>query len=80
MGAWFEAVVINVTQDGSASKAVGEESAHSSKTTETKIANEDVIYHIKYEEYVNRPFNGLNPLIWTCYVILGIHFCLLFEY
>ncbi|GCB69093.1 E3 ubiquitin-protein ligase UHRF1 isoform X1 [Scyliorhinus torazame] len=60
MGAWFEAVVVNVTQDESASNTTNnEESAHSSKAAETKIAAEDVIYHIKYEDY---PENGIVQL------------------
>ncbi|XP_051893645.1 E3 ubiquitin-protein ligase UHRF1 [Pristis pectinata] len=61
MGAWFEAVIVNVTQDEGASRAIDEESAHSSKTMESKIANEDVIYHIKYEDY---PENGVVQLRW----------------
>uniref|UniRef100_A0A4W3KIC1 E3 ubiquitin-protein ligase UHRF n=1 Tax=Callorhinchus milii TaxID=7868 RepID=A0A4W3KIC1_CALMI len=60
MGAWFEAVVGNVTLDESTNKTTdNEESADTSKSTETKAAEEDVIYHIKYEDY---PENGIVQL------------------
>jgi len=46
MGAWFEAQVVNVTR----SKAANESCAVADQ--QTTIPEEDVIYHVKYEECV----------------------------
>ncbi|XP_026720893.1 E3 ubiquitin-protein ligase UHRF1 [Athene cunicularia] len=56
MGAWFEAQVVNVTR-----KKPTNESAHSCTDPDkpTAIPEEDVIYHVKYEDY---PENGVVQL------------------
>jgi len=46
MGAWFEAQVVNVTRR----KAANESCAVADQ--QTTIPEEDVIYHVKYEECV----------------------------
>ncbi|XP_052555881.1 E3 ubiquitin-protein ligase UHRF1 isoform X2 [Tympanuchus pallidicinctus] len=53
MGAWFEAQVVNVTRRKAASesRAVADQ--------QTTIPEEDVIYHVKYEDY---PENGVVEL------------------
>ncbi|XP_072457976.1 E3 ubiquitin-protein ligase UHRF1 isoform X2 [Notamacropus eugenii] len=53
MGAWFEAILVNVTRKerGAASE--------SSDNGNSQVAEEDVIYHVKYEDY---PENGVVKL------------------
>eukprot|EP00076_Gallus_gallus_P034549 XP_025000087.1 E3 ubiquitin-protein ligase UHRF1 isoform X2 [Gallus gallus] len=53
MGAWFEAQVVNVTRR----KAANESCAVADQ--QTTIPEEDVIYHVKYEDY---PENGVVEL------------------
>ncbi|XP_043830752.1 E3 ubiquitin-protein ligase UHRF1 [Dromiciops gliroides] len=53
MGAWFEAILVNVTRKERA--ADGE----SSDSGDGQVAEEDVIYHVKYEDY---PENGVVKL------------------
>ncbi|XP_020827105.1 E3 ubiquitin-protein ligase UHRF1 isoform X1 [Phascolarctos cinereus] len=53
MGAWFEAILVNVTKKEKA--AAGE----SSDNGDGHVAEEDVIYHVKYEDY---PENGIVKL------------------
>lgn len=47
MGAWFEAQVVNVTRKKPANQSA-ESCAHPDQPT--AIPEEDVIYHVKYEE------------------------------
>uniref|UniRef100_H9GE29 E3 ubiquitin-protein ligase UHRF n=1 Tax=Anolis carolinensis TaxID=28377 RepID=H9GE29_ANOCA len=57
MGAWFEAIVVNVTQKGEAASKVTE----SDEETDMPevIPDEDIVYHVKYEDY---PENGVIQL------------------
>ncbi|NXI85215.1 UHRF1 ligase, partial [Rhipidura dahli] len=50
MGAWFEAQVVNVTRKKPSSEST------ESCTDPTAVPEEDVIYHVKYEDY---PENGV---------------------
>ncbi|MEE6487651.1 hypothetical protein FKM82_014977 [Ascaphus truei] len=52
MGAWFEAQVVNVTR---------EEQDSTQAETDTSASDEDIIYHVKYEDY---PENGVVQM--TC--------------
>ncbi|XP_053157653.1 E3 ubiquitin-protein ligase UHRF1 isoform X2 [Hemicordylus capensis] len=57
MGAWFEAQVVNVTQRGKAASKTGESDEESD--LQDSIAEEDIVYHVKYEDY---PENGVIQL------------------
>ncbi|KAF7663568.1 hypothetical protein LDENG_00206770 [Lucifuga dentata] len=52
MGAWFEAQIVNVTKT---TKSPSEEDS-----AETKPAAEEILYHVKYEDY---PENGVVQLL-----------------
>ncbi|KAM8978511.1 E3 ubiquitin-protein ligase UHRF1-like [Sarcophilus harrisii] len=54
MGAWFEAILVNVTR-----KERAEEASESSDIENGQVPEEDVIYHVKYEDY---PENGVVKL------------------
>ncbi|XP_051827794.1 E3 ubiquitin-protein ligase UHRF1 isoform X1 [Antechinus flavipes] len=53
MGAWFEAILVNVTRKERA------EASESSDIENGQVPEEDVIYHVKYEDY---PENGVVKL------------------
>uniref|UniRef100_A0A8C7ZAD0 E3 ubiquitin-protein ligase UHRF n=1 Tax=Oryzias sinensis TaxID=183150 RepID=A0A8C7ZAD0_9TELE len=51
MGAWFEAQIVNVTKTGKTSEGAA---------ADPKPAEEDILYHVKYEDY---PENGVIQLL-----------------
>ncbi|KAH0625848.1 hypothetical protein JD844_034179 [Phrynosoma platyrhinos] len=57
MGAWFEAIVVNVTQKAKAANKASERDEESD--LQETIPDEDIIYHVKYEDY---PENGVIQL------------------
>ncbi|XP_053228890.1 E3 ubiquitin-protein ligase UHRF1 [Podarcis raffonei] len=57
MGAWFEAQVVNVTQKEKAANKASESDEESD--LQEAIAEEDIVYHVKYEDY---PENGVIQL------------------
>lgn len=58
MGAWFEAIVANVTQKGNRAGGKAGESDEEPDPQEA-VPEEDVVYHVKYEDY---PENGIIQL------------------
>ncbi|XP_075401343.1 E3 ubiquitin-protein ligase UHRF1 isoform X2 [Tenrec ecaudatus] len=57
MGAWFEAQVVRVTRKGPSREEPGSSASSSaSSSTPSPALEDDIIYHVKYEEY---PENGV---------------------
>ncbi|XP_068942873.1 E3 ubiquitin-protein ligase UHRF1 isoform X2 [Petaurus breviceps papuanus] len=53
MGAWFEAILVNVTRKERAAASGSDDNG------DAQVAEEDVVYHVKYEDY---PENGVVKL------------------
>uniref|UniRef100_A0A8C8RYT3 E3 ubiquitin-protein ligase UHRF n=1 Tax=Pelusios castaneus TaxID=367368 RepID=A0A8C8RYT3_9SAUR len=57
MGAWFEAQIVNVTRKEKAANELSDSDTESE--LQSTVAEEDIIYHVKYEDY---PENGVVQL------------------